>query len=66
MTEKTGSPFYTEDFLPDDVRGGPGPREARGTSTTEGRVFTVTGGDWEDMLAEGNFGSQGDTADSEE
>ncbi len=61
-----GAPFYTEDFLPDDVRGGDGPRVARGTSTTEGRIFTVTGGDWDDMLAEANFGSGENSMDSDE
>jgi hypothetical protein len=25
-------------------------RQARATDTTEGRVFTVTGGDWDDMF----------------
>ena len=32
-----------------------GPRRARGTDTTEGRMFTVTGGDWDDLLAETQF-----------
>ena len=45
--------------------GRPGPRAARGTSTTEGRVFTVTGGDWDDMLAEGGFGDP-DSFESDE
>ncbi len=39
------------------------PRRARGTATTEGRVFTVTGGDWDDMLAEVNSGGDGGNSD---
>ena len=49
---------FAEDFLPPDVQDsatrfraqGDGPRRARGTDTTEGRVFTVTGGDWDAMV----------------
>ena len=45
---------FAEDFLPPDVQDSAttaatsdGPRRARGTDTTEGRMFTVTGGDWD-------------------
>ena len=38
------------------------PAPGRSTMTTEGRMFTVTGGDWDDLLADGEFGS----ADSDE
>ncbi len=30
-------------------------REARATKTTEGRVFTVTGGDWDSLMQDENF-----------
>ena len=54
---------FAEDFLPPDVQDtatrfraeGDGPRRARGTDTTEGRMFTVTGGDWDELLAETQF-----------
>ncbi len=52
---------FAEDLLPPADRPS-GPRRARSTMTTEGRMFTVTGGDWDDLLAEGEFGS----ADSDE
>ena len=42
----------------------PRPRESRATRTTEGRVYTVTGGDWDDML--GDLGADGDTIDHDE
>ncbi len=33
-------------------KGSTGPNKARATNTTEGRVYTVTGGDWDDLLSE--------------
>ncbi len=33
-------------------KGSTGPNKARSTKTTEGRVFTVTGGDWDNLLNE--------------
>jgi len=50
------------DLRPDDDRGGE-PRIARGTSTTQGRVFTVTGGDWDDMLAQVGMGETAGDSD---
>jgi NADH-quinone oxidoreductase subunit D len=47
---------FAEDLLPPEDRPA-GPRRARSTMTTEGRMFTVTGGDWDDLLADGEFGS---------
>jgi len=36
------------------------PRRARATETTEGRMFTVTGGDWDDLVAELGAGQGSD------
>jgi len=47
---------FAEDLLPPEDRPA-GPRRARSTMTTEGRMYTVTGGDWDDLLADGEFGS---------
>ena len=70
MTQKRGgaggsghSTRFAEDFLPPDLQDsatryrneGDSVRRARGTDTTEGRIFTVTGGDWDDLLAETDF-----------
>ena len=58
------STTFAEDFLPPDLQDtstryrherGDEPRRARGTDTTEGRMFTVTGGDWDELLAETQF-----------
>ncbi len=54
---------FAEDFLPDDQQDSAtryraehsGPRAARGTDTTEGRMFTITGGDWDTLLADTDF-----------
>jgi NADH-quinone oxidoreductase subunit D len=57
---------FAEDFLPGDLQdsqtryraehaGSSGPRTARGTDTTEGRMFTITGGDWDALLADTDF-----------
>ncbi|RIJ76126.1 NADH-quinone oxidoreductase subunit D [Nakamurella silvestris] len=35
-----------------------GPRSARSQNTTEGRVFTVTGGDWDALMADENFNDE--------
>lgn len=43
-----------------------GPRESRSTRTTEGRVFTVTGGDWDDMLGELGTPGLDETIDHDE
>ena len=53
---------FAEDLLPPADQPGGGPRRARSTRTTEGRMFTVTGGDWDEMLADADLAS----ADSEE
>jgi NADH-quinone oxidoreductase subunit D len=58
-----GAPHFAEDFLPSDDQDSR-TRRARETRTTEGRVFTVTGGDWDDLLAEGGFGSSSDEAEA--
>ena len=54
---------FAEDYLPPDLQDSATkarqeadePRRARGTDTTEGRMFTVTGGDWDELLAETEF-----------
>lgn len=48
-----GATMFAEDFDRRDQRSGP--REATSTRTTEGRMFTITGGDWDDLLADQNF-----------
>jgi NADH-quinone oxidoreductase subunit D len=63
--DKGFSSKFAEDFLPPDLQdaetryraahGGQDPRRARGTDTTEGRMFTVTSGDWDELLAETQF-----------
>jgi len=59
MTDNTGgagfSTRFAEDFLPPDEQDTASMRRARSTDTTEGRMFTVTGGDWEDLLADNDF-----------
>ena len=58
------STTFAEDFLPPDLQDSATKyraahaddvRRARGTDTTEGRMFTVTGGDWDELLAETEF-----------
>ncbi len=56
--DQSGAGFSTrfaEDFLPPDEQDTPTMRRARSTDTTEGRMFTVTGGDWDDLLADNDF-----------
>ena len=57
MTEPpAGGTRFAEDFLPpDDQDSATRIRAARGTDTTEGRMFTVTGGDWDDLVTETDF-----------
>nr|WP_240757613.1 NADH-quinone oxidoreductase subunit D [Nakamurella flava] len=50
-----GATMFAEDFDRRDQRPGRGPREATSTRTTQGRMFTITGGDWDDLLADNNF-----------
>ena len=59
------STAFAEDFLPGGdqdtatryraEQGAENLRRARGTDTTEGRMFTITGGDWEALLADTQF-----------
>jgi NADH-quinone oxidoreductase subunit D len=56
MSENQGrGTRFAEDFLPPDEQDSATIRRARSTDTTEGRMFTVTGGDWDELVADSDF-----------
>ena len=54
----SGERFYAEDYLPAEMQADgldPQVRAAPSVRTTEGRMFTVTGGDWDSVFTDTEF-----------